>query len=323
MISYSAPGKVYLYGEHAVVFGEPAVAAAIDRRVFTSVEERNDDIINIYSEDLPLRDISVRINSKGDAEVVGGEKTLAPLRYILEAIDFVSDKAGEELGFNLKIESELPLGGGLGSSAAVTVSTIACLSELHGLNLQEREIADIGYMVEKKVQKRASPCDTFTSSMGGVTWVETGKSLERKKPVEIPLVIGFTGKAGSTQKMVARVNELKKDYTEVVGPIIKSIGDITRTGIDAVEKEKLDELGRLMNINHGLLMALGVGNMDLSRIVDASRTAGAVGAKITGAGGGGCAVAVGENQKKISTAIEANGYEAFITNITENGVSRE
>ncbi|OUJ18974.1 Mevalonate kinase [Methanonatronarchaeum thermophilum] len=327
MIRCSAPGKIYLFGEHAVVYGEPALACAIDKRVTVEVIERSDGLIKISSNDLFFKDVSVEIAGDGEVELSPGERTLKPLHYVFEVISEIQsiydgDISGE-IGFDMDIKTDLPIGGGLGSSAAVTIASIKTLSTLLDLDLDLEEIAEIGYKVEMNVQKRASPCDTFTSSMGGLTWVETGEKLEKIRSLDLPVVIGDTGKEGPTGVLVEKVSRLKEDYPSVIEPVINSIGEITYQGLQKLDDNDYSGLGRLMNVNHGLLDCLGVGTEDLNQIAYVARNAGAWGAKTTGAGGGGCVIAIGEDPDKIATAIEANGFKAYKTKITENGVLRE
>ncbi|WGI17311.1 mevalonate kinase [Methanonatronarchaeum sp. AMET-Sl] len=322
MIKFSAPGKVYLFGEHAVVYGEPALACAIDERVFVTVEERSDNVIKVFSNDLFFKDVTVELIND-ETRLIPGERTLKPLEYVFESIKEIKSIEKDIPGFEMNIESQLPYGGGLGSSAAVTVASIKSLSELLGLELTKDEIAETAYRVEKKVQKRASPCDTFTSTMGGLTWVETGEELEKKGSLEIPVVIGFTGQPGPTGVLVEQVSRLKESFPEIIEPVITSIGKITKQGLQSVNKNDYDAVGRLMNVNHGLLDSLGVGTQKLNEIVYIAREAGASGAKITGAGGGGCILAIGNNSQKIKSSIKSNGYEAFETKITRTGVREE
>ena len=141
----------------------------------------------------------------------------------------------------------------------------------------------------------------------------------------IPLVIGDTGVERSTGGLVAMVRKRREQYPSIIDPIIETGGEIALRAVEALETGDLNTLGDLMNLNHALLCAIGVSNEPLERLVYAARDAGAYGAKLTGAGGGGCmiALAVPEKLKDVAEAIERVGGEAFVTRKTMEGVRIE
>lgn len=173
------------------------------------------------------------------------------------------------------------------------------------------------------MQGAASPTDTFVSTFGGVFEMPSRKRL----PIlECGMVIGNTNKGASpkkTAKLVKQVAALKEEYPDMINPIIRTIGSFARKGEIFISKKDYSSLGKLMNINHGLLDALGVGTAELSSLVYAARDAGAFGAKITGAGGGGCMVALTDSPQKVASAIEKAGGHAIVTRFTPNGVQTE
>jgi mevalonate kinase len=148
----------------------------------------------------------------------------------------------------------------------------------------------MAFEIEKTVQKgRASPTDTTVSAYGGIVLI-TGGSRRRLPPQNMHLVIGDSMVSHSTSKMVEQVSDLKKSNPKIVDPILDAIEGVSLAAIHHLNNPK--ELGRYMNMNHALLDALGVGHPQLSRLVLSARSAGAYGAKLTGAGGGGCMVAL-------------------------------
>ncbi|WP_224335227.1 mevalonate kinase [Haloprofundus halobius] len=300
----SAPGKVYLFGEHAVVYGEPAVPCAIERRATVSVEPRADDHIRVTARDLSLDGFTVEYSgSTGDHPDVNVPTPLveAAMGYIDAAVEQALDAASREnVGFDITVESEIPLGAGLGSSAAVVVAGIDAATRALGVELDPREIAERAYRAEYEVQDgQASRADTFCSAMGGAVRVEADDCRTLDAP-NLPFVVGFDGGAGDTGALVAGVRDLRERY-EFAADTVETVGDIVRNGeqllADADPEEPptdelLAELGNLMDFNHGLLEALGVSSRSLDNMVWAARMAGAHGAKLTGAGGGGCIVAL-------------------------------
>ncbi len=339
MPTSSAPGKVYLFGEHAVVYGEPAVPCAIERRARVTVESRADGRVRIEAADLSLSGFTVEWNGttddRPDLDAPPG-LVEAAMSYIEEAVAQARDAAdAPDAGFDVTVESDIPLGAGLGSSAAVVVAGIDAATRALGGELGREELADRGYRAEYTVQDgEASRADTFCSTMGGAVRVE-GDDCRTLDAPALPFVIGYDGGAGDTGELVAGVRALREEY-EFAADTVASIGDITRrgerllTGPDptgsssGADEELLGALGKLMDFDHGLLSALGVSSRSLDAMVWAAREAGAYGAKLTGAGGGGCIVALDpthETRTALSYAPECE--EAFRAELSTDGIRRE
>ncbi|SDJ60305.1 mevalonate kinase [Natronorubrum texcoconense] len=322
----SAPGKVYLFGEHAVVYGEPAVPCAIEVRARVGVEQRADSKLRIHAEDLSLDGFTVEYGGTADGppDVDVQESLLtAAMGYVDGAIEQVRDVTGEdEVGFDVTIESDIPLGAGLGSSAAVAVAAIDAGTRELGTTLETAELAERAYQTEYEVQGgQASRADTFCSATGGAVRVEDADCRSLEAP-DLPIVVGFDGGAGDTGKLVAGVRDLREEY-EFAADTVESIGDIVRNGEEALAAADVEELGRLMNFNHGLLSALGVSSRSLDSMVWAARNAGAHGAKLTGAGGGGCIVALDPTDETETALSYTPGCEdTFRAELSETGVER-
>jgi len=221
------------------------------------------------------------------------------------------------------INSQIPSSSGLGSSAAVTVATLSAINDEFSLHKNREEIANMAFEIEKTVQKgRASPTDTTVSTYGGIVLI-SGGSRRRLPPQNMHLVIGDSLVSHSTAKMVEQVSELKMKHPDIVDPVLDAIEGVSMSAIHHLGNPR--ELGRYMNMNHALLEVLGVGHPQLSRLVLAARSAGAFGAKITGAGGGGCMVALCPKPLKhrIAASIEANEARAIVTSIDTEGVRKE
>lgn len=277
---------MFLFGEHAVVYGKPGIAMAIKPRVFVTVRD-------------------TKRAQKAKSAYIDG---------CFEAMGVVG---------SVYINSQIPSSSGLGSSAAVTVATLCAINDEFKQNKTREDIANMAFEIEKTVQKgRASPTDTTVSSYGGIVLI-SGGSRRRLPPQNMHLVIGDSLVSHSTSRMVEQVADLKKRNPEIVDPILDAIEGVTMSGIHHLNNPK--ELGRYMNMNHALLEALGVGHNQLSRMVLASRSAGAFGAKITGAGGGGSMVALCPKQLKnrVAQAIEACDARAIVTGIDTEGARKE
>jgi len=285
MATWSAPGKVFLFGEHAVVFGKPGIAMAIKPRVFVTVRKAR-------------------------------QANVAKSAYIEECFRLTGVKG------SVYVRSQLPSSSGLGSSAAVTVATLSAINDEFRLSYSREQIAKMAHSVEKKVQGRASATDTYVSSFGGIVFI-AGGAKRRLPPADIQLIVGNTMISHNTGKLVAHVAKMKESYPEIVEPILNAIEGVAMKGIHKFQAPK--ELGMLMDINQSLLDALGVGHPQLSRMILAARDAGAYGAKITGAGGGGSMIAVynKRHKNKVVKAIESCGGKTVITSIDSEGVRKE
>lgn len=322
----SAPGKVYLFGEHAVVYGEPAVPCAIERRATVTAKARDDDRLRVQTQDLTLDGFSVEYGDGVlDADVdVPRPLVEAAVGYVDGAIDQVRDVADENVGFTITIESDIPLGAGLGSSAAVVVAAIDAATREIGIELSPKEIADRAYRVEYDVQDgQASRADTFCSAMGGAVRVEGEDCRPIENASRLPFVIGYDGGTGDTGALVSGVRSLREEY-DFAADTVRTVGDIVRVGERALAEGDIHEIGQLMDFNHGLLSALGVSSRSLDAMVWAARDADALGAKLTGAGGGGCIVALDESPSTATALSYTPGCEeAFRAELDRDGVRVE
>ncbi len=306
MISASAPGKIILFGEHAVVFGKPAVALAIDLRLHCSLRPANKWTMNdqIFSEEQQP--------------------------YVTEAIR----SSWDEGALSMYIGSTIPSGSGLGSSAAVTVGMLGALSALKGRALDPKEIAEKAFIVESKVQGRASPIDTSVSSHGHgiIISPEQGGNLlwEIKKDSrhwyvhhcdapDLSMVIGYTGTKGPTGQLVAKVKRYV-DRSTFAKEIIDDIGDLTNEGINALRRRDIVRIGEIMTIDHKLLAILGVSSPGLQTLVDAVAPY-SYGSKLTGAGGGGSMIALTDKVNKVCEIIRLRGGTPFIVHTGVDGIT--
>ena len=303
----SAPGKTILFGEHAVVYDEPAIAGAVNRRAIVKIKKTTNDLSIIKSNDLQFE---AELDTKKKTYFLKKGKP-GIIRYILESLSKVHDHSPIEIDLSLAI----PIGSGLGSSAAVTVATLAALYQFHGKRFSKKFLAKQAHEVELEVQGIASRLDTSVSTYGGLLYFSKDKNLEKfKNNLDFSFVIGYTKKYGNTAKMVKSVKVLKSRYPRILNPILKTIGEITDEAKMAIVNNDQDRLAELMNINQGLLDSIGVNTTELSRMVYISRKFGAIGSKLTGAGGGGSIIAFcpgKENQvfrilNKYDNAIKVN-----------------
>jgi len=305
MVSTSAPGKLILFGEHAVVFGEPATAVAIDRRLRCRVKEGAAYTVN----GIPLSEESQPYIS-----------TVIAHRW-----------RGRPL--TIETESEIPSGSGLGSSAAVSVAMTAAIGAMSG-GLHEEEVAEAAFEVESEVQGRASPIDTSVCTHGHGIFVDRSRGerclwrIRRDTRqwyvhhLDVPrmtFVIGHTGIKAATGPLVARVSRFV-ERSSFAREVICEIGELSSVGVEAIMRGERERLGALMNRNQKLLAILGVSSPELDRLIGAALPH-SYGAKLTGAGGGGSMVALTDEVEKVCQAIERCGGRAMVAHTGARGVT--
>jgi len=226
-------------------------------------------------------------------------------------------------GLEIGIASQIPVGVGLGSSAAVAVSTISATAKLFDVKVSKEDVFRLAFATENLIHGNPSGIDQMTSIEGGIVLyrVEEGfRKIKAKK--DIPLVIGNTGVTRSTGDLVRKVRELAEERKGFFKPIAESCGEISLKAAKAIQNGNLNDLGMLMNMNHNLLVKISVSHEKLSHLVEAAREAGALGAKLTGAGGGGCMIALptSENAEDIVNAINIAGGKAYSVTLDKKGV---
>jgi mevalonate kinase len=320
----SAPAKIILFGEHFVVYGEPAIVVAIDRRAYAEAELRQDKRLRFQSANL---NTSCYFEN-GVFKVEQGDAKEAKLKFepVKLAVEKVLAASGKNVGLDITINSAIPVGAGLGSSAAVVASVTAAVSALLGLEFSKQDIFRIAFEAERVVHGTPSGVDPAIATFGGTLLfqVDTGfKPLEVK--TDIPLVIGNTGVERSTKIQVEKVRETMDSFPQIADPLRKAAREIVLRAVTALQENDLETLGKLMNINHALLYGIGVSDESLEWLTNAARKAGALGAKLTGAGGGGCMIALArpERLENVSEAIMRAGGSPFIAKKTDEGVKFE
>lgn len=306
-VSYSAPGKVILFGEHAVVYGEPAIAVAVDKRTTCEVSiSEEETTVNGYP-----------INMKHHS-------------YILEAMEYVDIDEPLEI----VTDSEIPSGAGMGSSAAVSVATLASLHDIYN-DAEEEKLAKEAFNVEWSVQGSASPIDTSTSTHGNAVMLsdeikedllwsirkdENEWNIHHRDIPEMQMVIGDTGVHAKTGPLVEKVRKFYMN-NNFAKQIVREIGELVIDASQALADEDLEKVGKLMDRNHKLLTILGVSHPKLERLVKGARKY-SYGAKLTGAGGGGSMVAVTDDPGKVADVIERRGGTAYIIDTTDEGFKK-
>ncbi|UJG39633.1 MAG: mevalonate kinase [Candidatus Heimdallarchaeum aukensis] len=314
IISCSAPGKVILFGEHAVVYGFPAIALAINKRARVSITEGDDELKTLFTPDLfPKKRFD--LTNEHDAPT-----QLKAIFFLLKKMNMVDNLSN---GQQILIKSQIPPSAGLGSSAAVSVSLAMLGTKISNKKLTLEEINKIAFQAEKIQHGTPSGIDNFISTFGGGVYY-LKKSLERIdiSKISFKIVIINTKVTRNTKDLVLAVKKRYEKNKEYTKEILNEIKTITEQAKTAIEKGMTEKIGELMNQNQVALDKLGVGHKKITETVNILRSEGAIGAKLTGAGGGGCVLGIFSSKQEASIAVkraEDEGFEAFITEPSKIG----
>ncbi|MFW9852057.1 MAG: mevalonate kinase [Candidatus Thorarchaeota archaeon] len=318
-ISYSAPGKIILFGEHAVVYGYAAIAIAIELRAKCTIVPSLSKKLSIITPDLfPNKRFTINKESS--------------LPSSLKAIEFLTRKIipkEERVHYPvIEITSEIPPSAGLGSSAAVAVSLISSLyAFLNKNNNNLNVINKMAFEAEKIIHGSPSGIDNTISTFGGGIFYEKG--VKRKIQIDNKtcfFVIVNSLIPRNTKDVVEKVKQRRADNKQEIDQIFEDIQVISYQGEMSLKKGDHEKTGILMSENHLLLEKLGVGHPELTKIIRLVDKHGALGRKLTGAGQGGCIVALFDDFQKAQQAINTlkeKGFQAFLTNVSLDGVRNE
>lgn len=277
-VKSSAPGKLMLFGEHAVVYGYPCIVTSIDSKIYVEVMESSE----------------LKIDAPG----------VKDLSFVMETLKLFCKKYKVNDRLFIKTYSDDNFKYGLGSSSAVTVALINALSDFYKINISKKEKFEIGYKTVKNVQGVGSGFDVASAVFGGtIYFIEGGKVIEPLTIPKLNLVVGYSGVKAKTSEIV---KNLKPDFK--IFDQIKQIVEEAR--INLVSRD-WKTVGELMNQNHKLLQELGVSTDKLDAMCLAANQAGAYGAKLSGAGGGDCMIALVSDDKikEVESAITDVGGE--------------
>lgn len=313
----SAPGKVILFGEHFILYGCPAISMAINLYSNVAVEPREDGILRIFSRNLNLE----MKFSRYEGGARGARE--APLEPVRIAAGEVLKLARLNCGLNIEVDSQIPPAAGLGSSAAIAVSTIASTAELFGLKLTKDEIKELAFPAERFVHGRPSGIDQTTSALGGVIYYEPKSGFQKiSAGADFKIVIGDSGTSRSTKEQIAKVKAYMDRHKERGEEILNEYKSVALRAVNAIKTRDVEELGYLMNENQRLLKEVGASSPILDAIVERAMIGGALGAKLTGAGGGGCAIALvtERTEEKVMREILKVSKRAYLVNVDWYGV---
>ena len=303
---HSGYGKVIFFGEHAVVYGSNAIAAPIPYAIKSKVEPSSNGTRII----IPRWGVEYDLFKKNK-----------DTNSLIQSAELILTSVGlDKTPLQILVFPGIPRAMGLGGSAALAVSMIRALSHFANLNLTDEQINEIAYESEKLVHGTPSGIDNTMATYGKLIKYKKDAQpktelIELEKP--LPIVIGLSGTEGLTLKMVRMVREGWLKNRNHYDTIFNQINQISLEAIQAFKQYDLEKLGYLMNLNHGLLNALQVSTQELEEMIAIARRNGALGAKLTGGGGGGAMIALcPDNRNVIVQALHNSGYHTIATDIS-------
>jgi len=280
--SVSAPGSIMLLGEHAVLHGYPALVCAINRRLRVTLTPRPDDQIHIHSDRL--------------GEFIGSRSRIVlttPFQFILASIQPFEYQLPS--GFDLSIQSEFSATIGLGSSAAVTVTTLAVLQRWLTHTIDPDEIYSLGYKIIQTVQGIGSGADIAASVFGGLLYYRRDPFQIKTLPCFSPISLVYTGYKTPTPVVVEQVLKQAEKNPKKFNQLYRLISACVEAGTLAIQQENWMQLGEIFNQHYQLQCELGVSDPIIESLIKKIQQSPSVlGCKISGSGLGDCVVALGE-----------------------------
>lgn len=314
-VTASAPGKLVLFGDHAAVYGEPCLVTAVDLRFSVTASPIEQSHIEIDTPELRARDERYTVGIP-DLNAHSRPQTA----FVEAALKQIYQRYPDRTGFRIVTEGQR-ITYGLGSSSAVTAATLAAAAHSLGLALSLREIFDLSYAAVLDVQGTGSGVDLAAAVYGGTLYyVNRGEIIDPLPISSLPIVIGYSGEKVSTTNLIAHVAALRSRQPALIGALLHMLGEVSTQARDVILQSNWPALGDLMNIHQGILDAFGVSTPQLASLIFAARGAGALGAKLSGAGGGDCmfALAPAESQQPVEGAITGAG--GYVVSLATNTV---
>ena len=306
----SAPGKVILFGEHFVVYGVKAILCSINKRVTVTAEKTSERKISINSDIGNL--------------ILEPNKLISEINSPLKPFYYLANKAikNQDTGIEIKINSEIPLGAGLGSSSACCVAGAAAIFRLFE-DVSKERILELAIEAERTIFENTSGADCTVCVYGGI--MEYDKKQGFKKIEDEPnfqLVIANSNIEHSTESMVSEVKAFtiknKEEFSKLLNQELELVEDVLKL----LKENNTIELGEKINQNQEYLETIGISNNQLREMIEIGQKT-SFGAKITGSGGGGCIFAITDESNLEDTLKEFkdNNFECFSVEIDFEGLN--
>jgi mevalonate kinase len=301
MTSSSACGKIILLGEHAVVYGRPALAVPLPQlRASVEVSPISGSDVGSIRVEAPDIDLSTWL------EALKPDHPLARIILLTMQALGIDDHPALEI----RVNSNIPIASGLGSGTAVSVAIVRALSTHFGNPLPAEQQSALTYEVEKLHHGTPSGIDNTVVAYEQPVFFRRGHETEPFNIASIlTLVIGDSGHRSNTSISVGKVRNAWQADVDRYEVMFDRVGEIVEDGRRAIEAGELAELGALMDRNQALLHEIGVSSHELDSLIEAARNASALGAKLSGGGMGGNMIALVEADRvgEVEHALRAAG----------------
>lgn len=306
----SAPGKIILFGEHAVVYNRPAIAVPVvnvrARAIVNPDPLGSPGVVHIQAPDIHL-----------DQFLSDLPQNQPIAKAVWELLNYMN--LNQPPACTLQVTSTIPLAAGMGSGAAVSIAILRAFAAFLGHPLSDEQVSNLAYEVEKLHHGTPSGIDNtviayampvfFKRRESGPPFIET---IQVKAPFK--LVIGDTGIPSKTASVVGDVRMAYQAGTRLYESLFDGVGELVLKAREAIEAGDTFKLGHLMDANHELLCQIGVSSPELDRLVKAARSAGALGAKLSGAGRGGNMISLvtSDSEDAVTQALLSSGATRII-----------
>jgi mevalonate kinase len=309
----SAPGKIILFGEHFVIYGIRAILCSIDKRITATSQFLDEKIIRVSSS---LGNYEMDLDSLNNLERLS-QKFMKPFFYLAQK---VMEENHIQHGIEIVLESEIPPGVGLGSSSAACVAVTASLNGLFD-RLSEEEVVKRAIQAERTIFEQSSGADSSVSTYGGLMSYDQKNGFKNiPSENDLNFIISNSAEVHDTQDVVRQVMNFKERNEEVFRKLCEQEIEIVDNATVALKENDLNKLGSLMLKNHYLLKQMGVSTEKLDLLVSKAKMT-SYGAKITGAGGGGCIISLVDNSNiKVTLDNLRKFSDCFLAKIDYEGL---
>jgi mevalonate kinase len=305
----SSPGKVILFGEHFVVYGVKAILCAINKRITVTAEKVDGNKISIKS-------------NIGNLELEPN-KLISEIDSPLKPFYYLADKMikNQNTGIDIKVESDIPLGVGLGSSSACCVAGAAAISKLFR-DTTKKEILEMAIEAERTIFENTSGADCTVCTYGGIMAYDKKNGFTKiESEPNFHLVIANSNIEHSTKSIVAGVKQFKEKNEDEFSRLCDNEAKLIEDVLKILKTNSVGELGKKITENQKYLETIGVSNDKLRDMIQIGQKT-SFGAKITGAGGGGCIFALTDtsNLNQTINELQSKNYDCFSVKIDFKGL---
>lgn len=303
----SAPGKIILFGEHAVVYARPAIAIPVHqvraKATISATPTSQSGEVRIIAPDIQL---DARLD-----DLPADQPLVLAVRGVVAHLGITRLPA-----LTLRVSSSIPIAAGLGSGAAVSIAVIRALAAFLGHTLSNEQVSSLAFTVEQRLHGIPSGIDNTVITYAQPIYFQRGQPFQTlQASTPLTFIIADTGIHSPTAQTVMDVRTAWAAQPEVYEKLFDAVGQIARQARFALENGAPEELGNLMKENHALLQQIGVSCPELDHLVRTAHAAGAYGAKLSGGGRGGNMIALvsAENAETVMNVLLASGAKSAIS----------